>query len=273
MPDRSSSKPAPPAPSPGERHSQDLSRTNEKLRELIESLKSARERHESGPSEPPRASPSLPPPSAVPAANRPQAEADRELRDVLEQVTAERDALRGRLAQLEDEARRISDEYVLVQGHSSEMAQLYVALERLHGGLSREEALQALQEIIINVVGSEEFAVFERLDHRLSLIHHFGVDPVPLREIKLGDGVIGRAAALGKLYVAGREGPVDAEDADISAAIPLYVGDGVWGMVTIFRLLGHKPCLDESDHVVFELIRGHVGVALSLRPERLAPNR
>jgi hypothetical protein len=273
MPDRSSSKPAPPNPSPGERHSQDLSKTNEKLRELIESLRSARERHESAPPEPSRALRDSPPPAAAHAANRPQAEEDRDLRDALAQVTAERDSLRGRLLQLEDEARRISDEYVLVQGHSSEMAQLYVALERLHGGLSREEALQALQEIIINVVGSEEFAVFERVDDRLSLIHHFGVDPVPLREIKLGDGVIGRAARQGKLYVAGREGPVDAVDADISASIPLYVGDRVWGMVTIFRLLGHKPCLDESDHVVFELIRSHVGVALSLRPERAASKR
>jgi hypothetical protein len=44
------------------------------------------------------------------------------------------------------------------------------------------------------------------------------------------------------------------------------VGDRVWGVLTVFRLLGHKPVLGESDQVVFELIRSHAGIALSLRP-------
>jgi hypothetical protein len=146
------------------------------------------------------------------------------------------------------------------------MAQLYVALERLHGGLTRDETLQALQEIVINVVGSEEFAVFEKAGDRLALVHHFGVDPVPLRDVKVGDRVIGRTAQHGKLFVAGRDGPVDAADADVSACIPLMLGDQVWGVITIFRLLGHKPGIAEADQVIFELIRSHAGVALSLRP-------
>ena len=137
----------------------------------------------------------------------------------------------------------------------------------MHGGLSREETLQALQEIVINVVGSEEFAIFERVGDWLSLIHHFGVDPVPLRELKVGEGVIGRAGQRGKLFVAGRDGPVDAADADVSAAIPLLVSERVWGVLTIFRLLGHKPMFGESDQVVFELIRSHAAIALSLRPD------
>jgi hypothetical protein len=263
----SDSRPAKPAPGQAaERPAKDLTQVNEKLRELIASLKSARERHESTAAPPEAARPALTPaPGASPAARSPEDDS-RRLREELTKATAERDELRERMAQLEQEVGRISDDYVLVQEQSSEMAQLYVALERLHGGLSRAEALQALQEIIINVVGSEEFAVFERVDDRLSLIHHFGVDPVPLRELKLGDGVIGRTAARGKLYVAGRDGPVDAADADVSASIPLLVGDEVWGVVTIFRLLGHKPVLGDSDQVVFELIRSHAGIALSLRP-------
>lgn len=261
--------PPPAPPSPGERPAKDLTQVNEKLRELIASLKSARERHEGAAAAQEAASrPAVTPaPAAVPSA-RPAEEELRELRDALARVRSERDELRARMAQLEQEVSRISDDYVLVQEQSSEMAQLYVALERLHGGLARADALQALQEIIINVVGSEEFAVFERVDDRLALIHHFGVDPVPLRELKLGDGVIGRTAERGRLFVAGRDGPVDADDADITAAIPLFVGDRVWGVVTIFRLLGHKPVLGDSDQLVFELIRSHAGIALSLRPPK-----
>jgi hypothetical protein len=267
MPDPRKAKPAAP-PSAGERPAKDLTQVNEKLRELIASLKSARERHEgAAAAQEAGARPAVTPaPSPAAAAGRTSDEEVRELRDALARVKGERDELRGRMEHLEQEVSRISDDYVLVQEQSSEMAQLYVALERLHGGLTRADALQALQEIIINVVGSEEFAVFERVDDRLALIHHFGIDPVPLREVKLGDGVIGRTGEHGKLFVAGRDGPVDADDADITAAIPLFVGDRVWGVVTIFRLLGHKPVLGDSDQVVFELIRSHAGIACSLRP-------
>ncbi len=255
----SDSRPAKPAaPAASAERSRDLTQVNEKLRELIASLKSARERHDSGPS-------IAAAPTPTPAPAGPSSDDLRTLREALASATGERDALRRRLADLEVEVGKISDDYVLVQEQSSEMAQLYVSLERLHGGLAREEVLQALQEIVINVVGSEEFAVFERMDDRLALVHHFGVDPVPLRELKLGDGVIGRTAQRGKPFIAGRDGPVDAVDADVSACIPLMVGDAVWGVVTIFRLLGHKPGLAESDQVVFELIRSHAGIALSLR--------
>jgi GAF domain-containing protein len=255
---------ADPRPAPPATPNKDLNQVNEKLRELIASLKSARERHESAQAADagPQRQATTPPPSTP----EPPSDDLRELRESLARATAERDDLRERLGRAEEEMGRISDDYVLVQEQSSELAQLYVALERLHGGLTREETLQAIQEIIINVVGSEEFALFERVEDRLALVHHFGVDPVPLRELKLGDGVIGRTAQKGKLFVAGRDGPVDASDADVSAAIPLLVGDRVWGVLTVFRLLGHKPVLGESDQVVFELIRSHAGIALSLRP-------
>lgn len=243
----------------------DLNQVNEKLRELIASLKSARERHEAQAAAP-EAAPPQPAATPPPVSTKPT----EDLRAELSRATAERDELRERLVRAEEEMGRISDDYVLVQEQSSELAQLYVALERLHGGLTRDETLQAIQEIIINVVGSEEFALFERVEDRLALVHHFGVDPVPLRELKLGEGVIGRTAQKGKLFVAGRDGPVDAADADVSAAIPLLVGDRVWGVLTVFRLLGHKPVLGESDQVVFELIRSHAGIALSLRPASTA---
>jgi hypothetical protein len=263
MTDPRSAKPRPSAP--GERPIKDLSQVNEKLRELVASLKSARERHDG-------AAEAAPPPRAAAAAARPAATGEelRAAHDAAAAAAAERDALKERFDRLEAEVGRISDEYVLVQEQTSEMAQLYVALERLHGGLTRAETLQALQEIVINLVGSEELAVFEQVDDRLQLVHHFGVDPVPLRELKLGDGVIGKAAATGRPFVAGRDGPVEAGDADVSAVIPLLVGAKVWGALAIFRLLGHKPVLGDTDHVVFELIRNHAGLALFLRRDGAA---
>jgi GAF domain-containing protein len=156
---------------------------------------------------------------------------------------------------------------VAAQEKSTDLAQLYVALERIHGGLSRADTLAALQEIVINVVGSEELAIFERRGDRLALVQSFGIDPEPWRELRVERGALARAAD-GKLYVAGREGSPDPGDEDLTACIPLRVGDRVAGVIAVFRLLGHKPVLGETDQAVFELLSAHAGVALHLREVR-----
>ncbi len=246
----------------------DLKKVNERLRELISSLKTEKERLvdvRAG------AAPAAAPAPADPAAATSDLEKRRlaaELdlaREAIEHANAERERLRERLAEIERENHRICDEYVTVQEQTSELAQLYVALDRLHCGLDREAALAAIQEIVINVIGSEEFAVLEARGGALSLVHAFGVDPDRLRSVPAGAGAIGRAAATGRLYVAGRAGPPDPADADLSACVPLRVGDRVWGVLAIFRLLGHKPGFAESDQTVFELLAAHAGLALHLR--------
>lgn len=261
----------PPEPPNAEKHGRDLQKVNEKLRELISSLKTEKERRAEG-----RAAAAEPPPAAPPPEPSVDLEKKRlatELalaREAVEHATAERTRLRERLAEIEAENQRMCDEYVAVEARSSEMAQLYVALERIHGGLTREDVLTAVQEIVINVIGTEELAVLELKGDRLQLVQSFGVDPSPLRTVRLGEGALGRAAASGDLYVAGRSGSPDAGDGDLTAAIPLKVGDRVHGVVAIFRLLGHKPCLGEGDQVVFDLLANHVGLALHLRDGRAA---
>ncbi len=257
------------AAAPADRHGRDLKKVNAKLRELITSLRTENERRsnelrsaENG------------------AAERREDEADAvdlEKRRLVAELAAAREAvakaerdrgdLRDRLAEIEAENRRICDEYVAVQEQTSQLAQLYVALERLHGGLSRPETLAAIQEIVINVVGSEELAVFERLGEAVSLVQSFGVDPEPLRRLTLGHGAIGGAVATGELYVAGRKGPAAHGEENITAVVPLRAGGEVVGALAVFRLLGHKPGLDEADHAMFDLLGAHAGVALRLRGE------
>ncbi len=188
-------------------------------------------------------------------------------REAVAHAQAERDRLRARASELEAENQRLSDEYVAVEERTTHLTQLYVALERLHGGGSRAETLAAVQEIVINLVGSEELAVFERRGGALALVHAFGVPPRALDALDLREGAIGRAAATGRAYLAGRDAPSPNED-DLTAAIPLRAWDGVQGVLAIFRLLGHKPGLCESDHAVFDLLSTHAGVALRLREPR-----
>ena len=208
-------KPASDATASGERHGRDLQKVNEKLRELDGvAAHRARAALRRG-AHARRAPPAAAHPPAPHAGRRPRSRwtSRRSGSPPSSRSRARRWRTRTRSASACARAsprsrRRTSgscDEYVAIQEKSTELAQLYVALERIHGGLSRGETLAALQEIVINVVGSEELAIFERRGDRLVLVQSFGIDPEPWRELPADRGALGRAAA-GELYVAGRDG-------------------------------------------------------------------
>jgi hypothetical protein len=258
-----------PSPEPAAERPRDLREVNERLRELVASLRTEKDRlaGDARPSLTPAPGAAVAPVQAAQAIDLEKRRLEAELalaREAVAHAQSERDRLRARVGELEAENQRISDEYVAVQERSTELTQLYVALERLHGGLARADALAAIQEIVINLVGSEELAVFERRGGALALVHAFGVAPRVLDRLRLGEGAIGRAAA-GTAYVAGRGAETGEGEEDLTAALPLRAGGEVAGVLAVFRLLGHKPLLGESDDAVFDLLSTHAGLALRLR--------
>jgi hypothetical protein len=264
------SKSPPGLPPSTERHGRDLQKVNERLMELVASLRSERERLSpvvrGGATPPPLGSGSAPEASAAVDLDRRRLGAELALaREAAAHAAAERDRLRERLTATEMEHQRLCDEYVGLQERSTELAQLFVVLERIHGARTREETLAAIQEIVINVVGSEELAVFERRGEALALAQSFGIDPEPLRTVRVGEGVIGGAAASRRPWIAGREVAASPLEQDLSAAIPLLAHEETVGVIAVFRLLGHKPGFGESDRAVFDLLSGHAGLALRLR--------
>ncbi len=243
-----------------------------KLREVTESLRSQRDELEQqrrtaeaevpGPDAPPSLEPLRNAPLGEPAAELGTRRLHVELaqaREELEHHRAEAEHLRGRVAELEAENRRVCDQYVASLDRAMDIGNLYVALRRLHGGLNRGEILSALQEIVVNLVGSEELAIFERQGDRLVAASSMGVAPEQLRDVPLGSGPIGRAAAEGRILVA------DAGAADgpgLSACVPLKLGEEVVGAIAIFRLLGQKTGIGEGDRELFEVLATHAALAL-----------
>lgn len=256
-----------PAPEATDR-TRDLREVNQRLKELVASLRTEKDRladHADHPAVTP--APAAPLPETVDLEKKRLAAELALAREAVAHAQEERERLRERLAGLQAEHQRICDDYVAVQEKSTDLAQLYVALERLHGGATRADTLAAIQEIVVNLVGSEELAVFERRGSALSLVHAFGVAPRILDGLSLSEGAIGRAAAAGQLFVASGGESAPGEE-DLTAAIPLRAGDAVAGVLAIFRLLGHKPVLGEADHAVFDLLSAHAGLALRLRDPR-----
>ncbi len=244
------------------RHGRDLEAVNAKLRELIESLRAERERRLRAE---PGAEPASPPPGGGTAAPPARPEAELALaHGALAEGRVEGERLRARLAEIEGEHRRLCDDFVAVEEQNSELAALYAALVRLHGTLDRSEVLDAIQEIVVNIVGSEELAVYELAPDgkELVLARSCGVDGSRRGRIRVGGGTVGRVAATGRAFLAGRgESP---DDPDLTACIPLALGGRVTGAVAIYRLLGQKPLLSDADGRIFELLGTHAASALYL---------
>jgi hypothetical protein len=172
-------------------------------------------------------------------------------------------ALGQRLAAAEDRQRRTLAEVADLEQRLAEAIDLCVALERLHGSTDHAEVLRAIQDVVINLVGSEELAIFEpSAGGELRAALSFGVAGARLSGVGQGAGPVGRAAAEGQAWVVGA--PLASEDPDLTACIPLLVEGRVAGVLVVWRLLPHKPALRDSDRRVLELLGAHGGRALYL---------
>jgi hypothetical protein len=243
----------------------DLHNVHQGLKDLIDSLRQQRERWQV-----PRAGePSTPQPPGerAPARSSPPARATPRTTEL---STAE-ERLQEKVRGLELENQRLYDESVALAEHTTHLANLYVALERLHGSLVHEEVLTALEEIITSMVGSEDFALLERqaAGPGLRVARAHGAAAQKLGTVTLGAGVVGGLAATGKPYLGGHGAGGAA--AELVACIPLMVGGEVTGAIAIFELLAHKPQLTPADAELLRVLSTHAASALHLTSARTAP--
>jgi hypothetical protein len=135
-----------------------------------------------------------------------------------------------------------------------------VAAHRLHESLDRKDVLAAIQEIVINLIGSEELAVFELADDgkALRLVDSFGIEPAQYTEMPLREGPLADSIRAGRAYIAEQPGA----NTKLTACVPLMAGEQTVGLVALFSLLPQKPQLQQVDHELFDVLRAHGGSAL-----------
>jgi GAF domain len=171
--------------------------------------------------------------------------------------------LKERLAAIEAESRQFAARYVEVEQQNSNLANLYVASYQLHGTLDRQRIVEAIKEIVINLIGSEELVVWERDGNLLRCVGSFGVNESEWDGVRLGEGIIGLCAETGERFVAGQTvlAPFGREAA-LTACIPLKLDETVVGAIAFFRLLPQKDGLAPVDHELFDLLASHAASAL-----------
>jgi nitrate/nitrite-specific signal transduction histidine kinase len=183
------------------------------------------------------------------------------VRECLAERVEEHSALLRRLSEVQRENESVASRFVEIETQNTNLANLYVAGYQLHGSLDRRQVLDAIKEIVINLIGSEDFAIFERDgEDRLRMIDWFDEPPAMFRQVSFGEGIIGRVAATGEAFVSNGD---QGRSVGMAACVPLQVDGRVTGAIAIFRLLPQKhDGLGALDEELLGLLASQAGIAL-----------
>lgn len=228
----------------GKEFTEELLRENQRLRYRVATLESA---------------------SPVAAVGNDEIE---KLRSQLAQLIDENRRINERFRQVEEENKDFATRYVEIEEQNNNLANLYVASYQLHSTLDFREVIQIVQEIVINLIGSECFAILllDEKTNELKTIAHEGSEylaGVDTLSARVGDGIVGKAAKTGESYYINQ----DVEGGEITlerplAVIPLKIKEHVIGVIVIYRLLQQKDSFSAVDYELFSLLAAHAATAI-----------
>ncbi len=184
-------------------------------------------------------------------------------RAAVEANTRDQERLEVLVRQVHDDNRRYNDEFAQLQQQTNNLANLYVASYSLHGSLDPRRLVEVTEEIVANLIGSEEMAFFgiDRGRGTLVLLGAVGVDPERYRSVPLEQGLIGAAVRSGRPLVVEAGDARGSGEETLTAVVPLRLVDRVIGAIAIFRLLPQKPAFEDLDRELFDLLASHAGMA------------
>ncbi len=188
------------------------------------------------------------------------------LEDRVKFLEDENRSLIERYRVVEEENKDFANRYIEVEAENNNLANLYVASYQLHSTLDFSESLKIILEIVMNLIGAEEFSIMmlDEKTNELTIVAQEGMGPEARASVKLGDGIIGGAAKTGEAFY--REGdPTNLAGVDYLhplVVIPLKIKEHVIGIIVIYKLLVQKQTFSNVDYELFSMLAGHAATAL-----------
>ena len=190
------------------------------------------------------------------------------LRAEIQQLSDENRRIQQRFREVEEENKDFANRYIEIEEQNNNLANLYVASYQLHSTLDFREVIQIVQEIVINLIGAEAFAILllDEKTNDLRAIACEGEDVVSGIEnlsARLGDGILGGVAKTGESYYINQ----DVEGGRVTlekplAAVPLKIKEHVIGLIAIYKLLQQKDSFSAVDYELFSLLAAHAATAI-----------
>jgi hypothetical protein len=145
-------------------------------------------------------------------------------------------------------------------------ASLYVVLDRMHRSTMLKEVIAAVEESLMNLVGTEDYALFLRDDKSARFfplvaqgegktLHEFCVGDVGLGEIAL-------RRTPHTVYHRRSQGDEAPEPGHLIAAPMLDSKGESNGVIVVLRMLAHKRFPELREHKIVEAMAAHAGFAI-----------
>lgn len=182
----------------------------------------------------------------------------------IQALEEEKQEILNRIKKVEAENMDFANRYVDIENENNMLANLYIASYQLHSTLDFREVLQIITEIIINLIGAEEFGILllDEKQNRLQAVASEGLELTDIPVVALGQGLIGEIAKTGENHFFQE---LDKYEKDINTpmvCIPLKIKERVIGVIAIYQLLEQKSHFEDVDYELFTLLAGHAATAI-----------
>ena len=148
------------------------------------------------------------------------------------------DALRWLLEFARRDKIRLLEKLHRATSVSARLMVQFAAVDRLHSSLEYDDVLEALEDIVVNVIGGERLEV------------------VPLDRAR---GVVAECIASGRVFLRADDPHAEA-DQDLTACIPLRIGCRPVGAIAIYS--AEKKEFTPSDIELFSVLAKHAAMAV-----------
>lgn len=186
------------------------------------------------------------------------------LLDKIKKLEEEKEEILGRIKQVEAENVDFANRYVEIENENNMLANLYIASYQLHSTLDFKEVTQVILEIVINLIGAEEFSILllDEKSNKLQAVASEGLQNSELPTFELGEGIIGEMAKTGENYFIEELAGYERDFHHPLVCIPLKIKEHVIGVIVIYKLLVQKEKFTDVDYELFTLLAGHAATAI-----------
>ena len=149
------------------------------------------------------------------------------------------------------------------------LMRLNTANARLIQSLEQGDVFEAIAEIIANLLGSEEIAVFDYhpAEKTFSLAWSSGVEADALQPFLCGAGMFGRAVEQGisQFQERQQDGALLPYEKNLTACVILKSSREIVGVIAIFDLLPQKNNLEWADYELLKFLETYGAVAMKFQ--------
>ena len=175
----------------------------------------------------------------------------------LAQVKARCADLESAVEGLRGENANLRDRFVEVESRYVSLTSRFVAICQMHGARDRGQVLERMHEVVANLVGCEEFAIFlTSAAGVLGLERAMGVEPDAMEALLRDDSIAECVRSAQPRF------GFDADDRHVTACLPIGCKGEVVGLLLLFSLLPQKQVLQPSDRELLVLMCDHAATAV-----------